>query len=105
MRLVVHASSALFTGTFLPTLQLLAPEFLVSVDELSASFRKNKACPHVVIESFLGEDFCAKLTAGFPACDQDVLSRFQANNQRGGMSKKLNICELGVSFIAFDRLM
>jgi hypothetical protein len=84
---------------------LLSPDFLNSVEELTRSFRLNKPCAHVSVENFLEAQFCRRLLDEFPQCDRDVLQRFHMNDMRGGKSKYQNIRELGEAFNNLDELV
>jgi 2OG-Fe(II) oxygenase superfamily len=84
---------------------LLSPDFLNSVEELTRSFRLNKPCAHVSVENLLEAQFCRRLLDEFPQCDRDVLQRFHMNGMRSGKSKYQNIRELGEAFKNLDELV
>lgn len=85
------------------TAKIINPEVWRRAGELRVQFLNAQPFPHVVIDGFACEDFCAQLMSEFPAFDAGL-----AQNEMGKVGRKAvytNLPQLGPAYQQFDGMM
>lgn len=83
--------------------QLLSPEVLNGTEGLAARFKSARPFPHVVIDDFLNDSFCAEICQQFPGFHAS--SAFNEDGQVGGKAVQEKVRELGPAFRKMDDLV
>ncbi len=84
-------------------LELLSPDALDARTELKDRFTSSSPFPHLVLDSFLEQDYCRRLLQEFPRFEDA-----DAKNELGKVGAKAvrwDLPQLGPAYAKFDRLM